>query len=127
MGNRRPITDLQKQTYDAEAISNQLKDFVCNFPSLDQGERKLLIESLVEGVEIGQKKRVTASLRPPFAFGFMSPELAPRGGIPQTGRPFVIRIAYSLMPYYGGTNGVHAVIGLGCQESTAPGIGSGNG
>ncbi len=50
------ISDLQKQTYDAEAISSQLKDFVANFPSLDQGERKLLIESLVEQVEIGQKK-----------------------------------------------------------------------
>ena len=53
--------------------------------------------------------------------------LAPRGGKAQTGRPFVIRIAYSLMPYYGGINGVHAVIGSGCQESTAPGIGAGNG
>ena len=57
------------------------------------------------------------------AFGL----LAHRGGKPQTGRPFVIRIAYGLMPYYGGTNGVHAVIGLGCQESTAPRIGTGNG
>ncbi len=52
---------------------------MANFPGLDQGERKLLIESLVEQVEIGQKKRVTASLQPPFAFGFFSPELAPRG------------------------------------------------
>jgi len=71
------INDMQKQTYDAEAISNQLKDFVANFPSLDQGERKLLTESLVEQVEIGKKKRVTAVLRPPFAFGFLSPDLAP--------------------------------------------------
>jgi hypothetical protein len=30
----------------------------------------------VEQVKIGQKKRVTASLRPPFAFGSFSPELA---------------------------------------------------
>jgi hypothetical protein len=80
------VNDLQKQTYNAETISNQLKDFVANFPDLDQGERKLLIESLVEEVEIGQKKRVTASLRPPFAFGFMSPELAPGGGKTQSRR-----------------------------------------
>ena len=46
-------------------------------PALDQEERKLLIESLVEKVEIGKNKRVTASLQPPFAFGFLSPELAP--------------------------------------------------
>jgi site-specific DNA recombinase len=72
------INDLQKQTYDAETISGQLKGFVANFPGLDQGERKLLVESLVEQVEIGKNKRVAASLRPPFAFGFMSPELAPR-------------------------------------------------
>jgi hypothetical protein len=70
---------LKKQTYDAETISTQLKDFVSNFPILDQGERKLLVESLVDQVEIGQKKRVAASLRPPFAFGLLSPELAPRG------------------------------------------------
>ncbi|HET6487944.1 MAG TPA: hypothetical protein VFH83_16070, partial [Spirochaetia bacterium] len=73
------INELQKQTYDAETISTQLKDFVANFPGLDQGERKLLVESLVEGVEIGRNKRVAASLRPPFAFGFFSPDLAPRG------------------------------------------------
>jgi hypothetical protein len=73
------INELQKQTYDAETISNQLKDFVANFPGLDQGEQKLLVESLVEQVEIGKNKRVAASLRPPFAFGFMSPDLAPRG------------------------------------------------
>ena len=65
--------------YDTETISNQLKEIVDNFPSLDQGERKLLIESLIGQVEIGQKKRVAAVLRPPFAFGFFSPELAPRG------------------------------------------------
>ena len=55
------INELQKQTYDAETISHQLKDFVANFPGLDQGERKLLVESLVEGVEIGKNKRAAAS------------------------------------------------------------------
>jgi hypothetical protein len=39
------------------------------------------------------------------------------GGKAQTGRPFMIRIAYSLTPYYGGTNGARAVIGLGFQET----------
>jgi hypothetical protein len=46
------------------------------------GERKHLIDFLFEQVEIGQKKRVAASLRPPFAFGFFSPELAPRANRP---------------------------------------------
>ena len=93
------ISDLQKQTYDAETISNQLKDFVANFPSLDQGERNLLIESLIEQVEIGQNKRVTASLRPPFAFGFVSPDLAPRVGKAKTDQAFVIRVVYKLSAY----------------------------
>ena len=73
------INELQKQTYDAETIFHQLEDFVANFPDLDQGGRKLLVESLVEGVEIGKNKRVAASLRPPFGLGFISPDLAPRG------------------------------------------------
>ena len=73
------INELQKQTYDAETISGQLKDFVANFPGLDQGERKLLVESLVEAVEIGQNKRVAATLQPPSALGSLTPELAPRG------------------------------------------------
>jgi hypothetical protein len=45
---------------------------------LDQGELKLLVESLVEGVEISQNKRAAASLQPPVVFGFVSPDLAPR-------------------------------------------------
>jgi site-specific DNA recombinase len=109
------INDLQKQTYDAETISNQLKDFVANFPGLDQGERKLLVESLVEQVEIGQKKRVTAVLRPPFAFGFLSPELAPRGAKAKTDQAFVIRVVYSLQLYYGKGDGVTEI---GLEYST---------
>jgi hypothetical protein len=86
-------------------ISNQLKDFVCNFPSLDYGERKLLIESLIERVEIGQKKRVTALLRPPFAFGSFSPELAPRVAKAKPDQAFVVRVVYSLLTYYGEGDG----------------------
>jgi hypothetical protein len=93
------INELQKQTYDAETISNQLKDFVANFPGLDQGERKLLVESLVEGVEIGKNKRVAACLRPPFAFGFFSPDLAPRVGKPQVPE-LRIGVEYDLGVYY---------------------------
>jgi hypothetical protein len=40
----------------------------------------MLVDSLIRSVHIGQNKRVTATLRPPFAsFGYLSPSLAPRG------------------------------------------------
>ena len=74
------INELQKDSYNAEAITSQLKEFVRNFPQLQAGERKLLVDALIERVEIGQNKRVVASLRPPLAsFGYFSPSLAPRG------------------------------------------------
>jgi hypothetical protein len=79
---------------------SQLKEFVANFPGLDQGERRLLFESLIEQVEIGQKKRVTASLRPPFAFGFVSPDLAPRQRKTKTDQAFVIQVVYELSAHY---------------------------
>lgn len=69
---------MQKQTYDAETIADQLKEFVHNFPQLQAGERKLLIDSLVEQVEIGKNKRVILTMRSPFVFGSLSPSLAPR-------------------------------------------------
>jgi len=72
------INELQKQSYDAAGIAGQLKDFVRNFPQLQAGERKLLIDDLIERVEIGQNKRVILTMRSPFAFGYFSPSLAPR-------------------------------------------------
>jgi len=81
------INELQKQTYDAGVIADQPKEFVRNFPQLQAGERKLLVDSLIRSVDIGQNKRVTACLRPPFrSFGSLSPSLAPRGTIPLPSR-----------------------------------------
>ena len=59
------INELQKESYNAETIASQLMEFVQNFPRLQAGERKLLVDSLIEGVEIAQNKRVTAVLWPP--------------------------------------------------------------
>jgi site-specific DNA recombinase len=74
------INELQKDSYNAEAISNQFKEFVQNFPQLQAGERKLLVDALIERAEIGKNKKVVASLRPPLVcFGYLSPSLAPRG------------------------------------------------
>ena len=64
------------------------------------------MDSLIERVEIGQNKRVTASLQPPLSsFGFLSPSLAPRGGKAKTLQAFVVRIVYSLSAYYGDSDG----------------------
>jgi hypothetical protein len=70
---------LKKQSYGAATIVCQLKNFVRNFPHLQAGERKMLIDSLIERVKIGQNKRVILTMRSPFAFGYLSPILAPRG------------------------------------------------
>ena len=73
------INELQKESYNAEVIAGQLTEFVRSFPQLQAGERKLLVDALIEGVEVGANKRVVAALRPPSCFGYLSPMLAPRG------------------------------------------------
>jgi hypothetical protein len=52
------INELQKENYNAEGIAGQLKEFVQSFPQLQTGERKLLVDALIERVEVGQNKRV---------------------------------------------------------------------
>ena len=71
---------MQKESYSAETIAGQLKEFVQNFPELQAGERKLLVDALIDRTDIGQNKRVTLIMRSPFcSFGYFSPMLAPRG------------------------------------------------
>ena len=62
-------------------ICDYLKGFAEAFTGdLDFGERKLLIESLVNKAEIGTNKKVTVTLQPPLhSLGFLSPSLALRG------------------------------------------------
>jgi hypothetical protein len=93
------LTELRTRTYNAQGIAGQLKGFVRTFPELDQGEKNLWLELLVEYVEVAENKRVAASLRPPFAFGFMSPDLALRGAKPQVPQ-LRIHIEYNLGAYY---------------------------
>ena len=121
------INELRKQSYNADAIAGQLQDFVQNFPQLEAGERRLLVNSLIRSVEIGANKRVILCLRSPFCFGSLSPVLAPRGEKPETGRQLLIRIAYYLTPCYGGINRVHAVIEFGFQETAAAAVSAGSG
>jgi hypothetical protein len=82
-----------------------LKDFCQSYNGLEtRGERKLLMESLVQGVVIGENKKVTVSLQPPLhSLGFLTPTLARRGEKPKM--EFTICIEYSLMNYYEGTAG----------------------
>ena len=49
-----------------QGLCDYLKEFVKAFTDdLDFGERKLLVESLVDKVAIGKNKKVTLSLRSP--------------------------------------------------------------
>jgi len=71
--------------FNAEAVSDYLRDFCRSYAELETpGERKLLMESLVQEVVIGENKKVTLALRPPL-FGFVTPTLALRDRI--AGKP----------------------------------------
>ncbi len=73
------INSIQVKSYNAQEICDQLKEFVSAFPELSDGERKLLIDSLIMEVAV-KNKEVTVSLRPPLSsFGFLSTLVAPRG------------------------------------------------
>jgi hypothetical protein len=68
------ISSIQVKSYNAQEICDQLKDFVSALPMLSDGERKLLIDSLITEVAV-KKREVTVSLRPPLSsFGFLSTE-----------------------------------------------------
>ena len=75
------INSIQIENYNVQGLCDYLKGFVKEFTDdLDFGERKLLIESLVNKVAIGTNKKVTVTLQPPLqSLGFLSPSLALRG------------------------------------------------
>jgi hypothetical protein len=96
------INELQKESYNAEALAGQLVEFVQTFPQLQAGERKLLVDALIARVEVAQNKRVTALLQPPLAsFGYLSPSLAPRGIEPLRRNSFTIMLGFKLHLCYG--------------------------
>ena len=75
------IGTIELMNYNAEGVCDYLKNFGKAFTDdLDFGERKLLIESLVQKVVIGKNKKVTVTLQPPLrSLGFNTPSLALRG------------------------------------------------
>jgi site-specific DNA recombinase len=73
------IAALQTVTYNAQEICDQLTEFVRAFPTLSDGERRLVVDSLIREVAL-KHKEVAVCLTPPLAgLGFVSTELAPRG------------------------------------------------
>ncbi len=57
------ISSIRIETYNVQGLCDYLKGFVKAFTDdLDFGERKLLIESLVNKVAIGKNKKVTVTL-----------------------------------------------------------------
>ena len=70
---------IQAKSYNAEEICDQPKEFVSAFPTLSDGERALLIDSLTTEVAV-KNIIVIVTLRPPLhSFGFLSTEIAPKG------------------------------------------------
>ncbi len=75
------VSAIQKETANAEGVGDYLKDFVRSFEESDNGERVLLVQSLVTEVVIGQNRKMVVTLRPPF--GFITPSLALWGPLPE--------------------------------------------
>jgi len=60
---------------------------------LDFGERKLLIESLIDNIVIGKDKEVTVTLKPPIkSLGFITPSSALWGSFPVDKASFEYKI-----------------------------------
>ena len=73
------IVALQTATYNAQEICDQPAEFVRVFPTLSDGERKLVVDSLISEAAL-KHKEVAVVLTPPLAsLGFLSTSLAPRG------------------------------------------------
>ena len=73
------INSIQVKSYNAQEICDQLKEFVSTFPELSDGERKLLIDALIDSVVV-KNKEVAVALTPPLcSFGLLSTPIAPRG------------------------------------------------
>ena len=98
------IATLQTLTYNAQEICDQLSEFERNFPTLTDGERKLVVDSLITEVAL-KHKEVAVTLTPPLAsLGFFSPSLAPKEEKRKV-NGLRIYLAYDLAGYYGA--GVH--------------------
>jgi hypothetical protein len=94
------IGAIELMNFNVETVSDYLRDFCRSYAELETpGERKLLMESLVQRVVIGPNKKAALTLRPPL-LGFITPTLARRGEKPKIG--FTICIEYSLADYYRG-------------------------
>ena len=95
------INGIKTVIYNAQEICDQLAEFARAFPELSQGERKLVVDSLIAEVVL-KHTEVAVALTPPLSgFGFLSTSLAPRGGIPKAPPAFVMRIVYSLSGCFG--------------------------
>lgn len=89
------IESIQLQSYNATSLCDLLRGFTKGVSDLEPGERRLLIESVVDKLEVGKNKRVVLALRPPLAsLWYFSLSLAPGGIVPRTG--FNIILGYDL-------------------------------
>ena len=99
------IRGIQAMTYSAEAICDRLAEVVEAFPTLTDGERRLLLDSLIAEVVV-KNKEVAVVLTPPLSgLGFLSTPLAPRGEKTKAGATFIIWVIYGLSIYYGSRDG----------------------
>ncbi len=90
------IAALQTVTYNSQEICDQLAEFVRVFPSLTDGERRLVVDSLISEVVL-KHKEVAVTLTPPLAgLGFLSTSLAPRGIKPRMIHGFIIQLIFNL-------------------------------
>ena len=81
---------------NAQEICDQLAEFVRAFPALSEGERKLVVDSLIREVAL-KHQEVAVVLTPPLSgLGFVSTELAPRGIEERVSQAFVVKLSFGL-------------------------------
>lgn len=74
------IKNLQSRNYGVKGISDFLKNFAMAFEGMEPGEKKLMIESLIEEVKIGRNKEISFVFTPPYnSIGFGNPVCVPTG------------------------------------------------
>jgi hypothetical protein len=61
------IGAIEVMNFNAKAVSDNSRDFYRSYADLVMlGERKLQMESIVQGVVVGKNKKMTVTLRPPL-------------------------------------------------------------
>jgi hypothetical protein len=73
------FNEAETEDFNVETITNYLAHFAGMYDSLEVGEKKLYVESLIKRVEIGKDREITLTLQVPLGeFRVLIPHLSPK-------------------------------------------------